>query len=392
MLDALLFDLDGTLIDTNLLHTDAFFEAFQENGYKVARDRIAIEIGKGGDLLVPAILGKEADKKDGDRIRDSWEKHYLKRVKSQQVRVFPGALELLEAARQRGLKLALATSGQTSVMDAVEKSSGVAWRELFPVVVTSSDADQSKPAPDIISAAQQQLGVVPAACAFVGDTIYDARACRSAGVVCLAVSDEQHAAPDLIEAGARATYPDLKALLDNFEDAMRLASPGPVRWSQRLVDELMSAALEVARQGMNAGEVPIGAVVANGSGQIIARGFNNSNATRSKIGHAEIRALEAARDQIPLDARDAILVTTLEPCVMCAGAAMEGAIETVLYALKSPFNGGVARVSAPRDAGAQMPRFIGPVAPDASRALLQKWLKAHRGQASAQWVEQLLQS
>ena len=328
-LDAILFDLDGTLIDTNELHAQAFFQAFQDNGYRVARDRIAIEIGKGGDLLVPAILGAAADEKDGEKIRDAWEKHYIEIVKSQEVRVFPGALELIENVKARGLKLSLATSGAEGVMDAVEASCGVAWRELFPLVVTSDDAPSSKPSPDIVSAATQRLGVPPLACAFVGDTIYDARACRSAGVVCFTVSDGQHAAADLREAGARATFSNLLELNEKLDETIQVASPQRFRWSDQKIESLMRAALQQAQLGLDAGEMPIGAVIADGKGEIIARAFNQMKASGQKTAHAEIMAFAEAAEKLDLDARDATLVTTLEPCVMCAGAAMEGAIESV---------------------------------------------------------------
>ena len=103
-IQALLFDLDGTLIDTNLIHARAFEKAFEANGYRVAVDRIAIEIGKGGDLLVGAILGASANEKDGDKIRDSWEKHYLELVKAEPLKVFEGALEIIERAKNAGCK------------------------------------------------------------------------------------------------------------------------------------------------------------------------------------------------------------------------------------------------------------------------------------------------
>ncbi len=391
-LDALLFDLDGTLIDTNLIHARAFALAFEDNGYKVATDRIAIEIGKGGDLLVGAILGASADEKDGDAIRDGWEKHYLQMVKAEPIPVFDGALEIIEKAKARGLKIALATSGESSVMDAVEASCGVKWRELFPTIVTSDDAKTSKPAPDIISAATQKLGLPPLACAFVGDTIYDARACREAGVACFCVGDGQHEPADLREAGARAVYPTLADLCDDFDKAMEIASPGSVKWSDEKIHELMRAALDAAREGENNGEMPIGAVIADGSGAIMARGWNCAHATNSHVAHAEMMAFADAAGKLAPDDRGAILVTTLEPCVMCAGAALEAGIESVIYALKAPFNGGVARVSGIRTPDARFPRFLGGVSPDESRALLQNWLDENANAGGAAFVKQLLQN
>ena len=391
-LQALLFDLDGTLIDTNLIHARAFALAFEEHGYRVSTDRIAIEIGKGGDLLVGAILGKSANEKDGDAIRDSWEKHYLELVKSEPVKVFDGALAIIEKAKNRGLKIALATSGESSVMDAVEQSCGVKWRELFPTVVTSEDAKTSKPAPDIISAATQKLGIPPLSCTFIGDTIYDARACREAGVACFCVGDGQHEPADLREAGAREVYPTLAELNDDFENAMSIASPGEIGWSDAKIEELMRAALDVARDGVNNGELPIGAVIADGNGTIVARGYNCAHATQSRVAHAEMMAFANAAGKFASDDQGAILVTTLEPCVMCAGAAMEANIESVIYAMKAPFNGGVARVSGIRTPDARFPRFLGGVLPDESRALLQSWLDKNADAVGAKFVKQLLQN
>ena len=390
-LQALLFDLDGTLVDTNLIHARAFAQAFEENGYRVAVDRIAIEIGKGGDLLVGAILGKSANEKDGDKIRDAWEKHYLELVKSQPVKVFDGAREIIEKAKARGLKIALATSGESSVMDAVEQSCGVKWRELFPTVVTNADAKTSKPAPDIISAATQKLGVPPLACAFIGDTIYDARACREAGVACFCVGDGQHEPADLREAGAREVYATLAEMNARFDEAMKIASPSAIAWSDAKIEGLMRAALDAARAGEQEDELPIGAILVNGAGEIIARGWNRNHEFESRTLHAEIVAFSNADGELSRDDKGAILVTTLEPCVMCAGAAMEADIESVIYGLKAPFNGGVARVSGIRTPGARFPRFLGGVLPDESAKLLSDWLDTHQDADGAAFVRQLLE-
>lgn len=390
MIQALLFDLDGTLINTNLIHARAFAKAFEEHGYRVAVDRIAVEIGKGGDLMVGAILGASANERDGDAIRESWEKHYLEAVKAETVEVFDGALEIIEKAKARGLQIALATSGESSVMDAVEQSCSVKWRELFPTIVTSDDAKTSKPAPDIVSAATQKLGVPPLACAFIGDTIYDARACREAGVACFCLSDGQHAAADLREAGARAVYESLADLNEHFDEAIQIASPGAIAWSDAKIEELMRAALEAAREGERQGELPIGAVIADGSGAIVARGWNRNHATGSSVAHAEMVAFDNAAGKLSPDDKGAVLVTTLEPCVMCAGAAMEAGIESVIYALDAPFNGGVSRVSGIRTPDARMPRFLGGVLPDESEKMLRDWLDKNSDASGAAFAKQLL--
>lgn len=321
-LDAFLFDLDGTLVDSNPLHVEAFVRAFAENGYTVASDRIAIEIGKGSDHLIPDVLGKSANERDGEKIREGWKTHFLRIIKERGIPVLPGAVELVEAAKTRGLRVALATSGAREVLEAMESASGVAWRSLFEVVTTSSDAESSKPAPDVISAAIQKLGVSPASCAFVGDTPYDARACRAAGLACVGLSDQEHARADLREAGARLVYDSTQQLLNHFDTACQKLSPGARVLTQADLEGLMRAALEMANEALAKGDMPIGSIVANGNGQILARGYNQVQTLHSKVAHAEMQALEAAAGKSPHDASDLILVSTVEPCVMCAGAAM----------------------------------------------------------------------
>ena len=94
--------------------------------------------------------------------------------------------------------------------------------------------------------------------------------------------------------------------------------------------------------------------------------------------------------QVPLDARDLIMVSTLEPCVMCTGAAMESAVDTIVYALAAPADSGSARVRPPESPESQMPRIVGGVLAAESRALFERWMDRHRGEPQAAFVEQLL--
>src|SRR5688500_3891717 len=184
-LGAFVFDLDGTIVDSNALHVEAFRRAFAARGYKVGPDRIFTEVGKGGDQLVPAIIGKDLDREDGDAIREAHPKEYAKISKEKGLRVFPGALDLLAELRRRGLRTALATSSGEGHLKATEAASGLKLREIFDHVVGADDIEQSKPAPDAVAAAVKKLGVSPAECAMVGDTPYDAWSARDAGVVTL---------------------------------------------------------------------------------------------------------------------------------------------------------------------------------------------------------------
>ena len=157
-----------------------------------------------------------------------------------------------------------------------------------------------------------------------------------------------------------------------------------------VAESLMREALAVARQGMAAGEAPIGCVIARGDGSIVARAFNEMNRTRSKIAHAEIVAFNRIAGAVPIDARDLILVSTLEPCVMCTGAAMEAAVDTIVYGLRAPADSGTGRVTPPQSPESQMPRIVGDVLANESRALFEQWLEQNADTPQAAYVKQLL--
>ena len=162
---------------------------------------------------------------------------------------------------------------------------------------------------------------------------------------------------------------------------------------------LMRAALAEAEQGMAEGEAPIGSVLALGQGpnlRIIARGHNRVNALGRKIAHAEIVTFENAGSQngqppaLPLDAEDVILVSTLEPCVMCLGAAMEAGVTRVLFGLQAPADNGTQRVKPPQSPESRAPEITGGLFASESRALFVQWLQGKEGTEQAKFVEQLL--
>ena len=124
-LDAMIFDLDGTLVDTNQAHIEAWRRAFGRHGFNVAADRIALEVGKGGDMLVPAILGKSTDQKDGEALRKAQPEEFAKIAKAEGLSPFAGAVDLVKTVRSRGLKAALATSSNEKQLKLTEECSGV---------------------------------------------------------------------------------------------------------------------------------------------------------------------------------------------------------------------------------------------------------------------------
>ena len=385
-LDAFIFDLDGTLLDTNRLHAQAFERAFAEHGFRIPEDRILPEIGKGAKKLVPAMVGPSAEAEYGERLREGHSRFYAELVEQEDVRVFAHARNLLTAVRERGLKVAVATASKEEELDKVAERAGLDLHDLADAIVTDSDVEESKPEPDTVQAAVKKLGLAPAQCVMLGDTPYDAEACKKAGVVLLAVATGVHSREDLLRAGARAVYADAADVLNHLDEALETASPGPDHLGGETISLLMQAALDEARAGMKAGEVPIGSVLARFSGEIVARGHNRVKATGNAVAHAEMEALQAAKHlgEIP----DLVLITTLEPCVMCFGAAMTAGVDTILYGLEAPSNGGVARCQPIQTPGARMPRVVGGLRRTQSRTLLAAWLKQH---PEAAFVRDLLE-
>ena len=161
----------------------------------------------------------------------------------------------------------------------------------------------------------------------------------------------------------------------------------------------MREALAEARQGVAEGEAPIGCVIArplDGAIKIVARGHNRMNALQSKVAHAEITTFQNAAGNgdgepaIPLDSKDTIMVSTLEPCVMCLGAAMETGVQTVIFGLAAPADNGTQRLAPPQSPENSDPDIIGGVLADESRQMFVDWLKGKEGTPQAKFVEQLL--
>jgi HAD superfamily hydrolase (TIGR01549 family) len=368
MLSALILDIDGTLIDSNDAHVDAWVEALASFGYRIPRDRMLREVGKGADQLIPSVVGATVEREQGDAIRIVQRRAFAAIAAARPLPVFPGVHELVSRARKAGLRIALATSSAETQIAALERSSGLDLHHLGDALVGGDDAGASKPAPDVVLAAAAALGVMPAECAMAGDTIYDAEACRSAGVVCLGVTSGGAEAGALRCAGARAVWRDVEELGGDLGRALEIASPGSIRLDRRRLEALMREALAEARRGLAAGEMPVGALLVRGDGTIVSRGYDMTRGTRDATAHAEIVALRQAAGLVARDARDTILVSTREPCVMCTGAAIEAAVDTIVYAAPMP-GGGTSRVTPGHRPDGILPRVVGGIAAEDSRAL-----------------------
>jgi HAD superfamily hydrolase (TIGR01549 family) len=219
---AIILDIDGTLIDTNPAHVEAWRRAFRRFGFDVPRERIVPEIGKGGDKLVPSVLGQEIEERQGQALREAQKEEFLGIAKRERFRVFPGAEDIFAVCRERGIRTALATSSNDNHLDATLSSAGLDLRRLADVVVTKSEAEASKPSPDLVVAAVEELGLLPAQCAMVGDTVFDGQACQGAGVAFLGVLSGPATEAELLEAGARGVWKDVAHLLAEFDRALEL--------------------------------------------------------------------------------------------------------------------------------------------------------------------------
>lgn len=221
---AIILDIDGTLVDTNPSHVEAWRRSFERLGYDVPAERIELEIGKGGDQLVPSILGPEAEKRHGEELRKTQKLEFLSIAEQERFRVFPEVPELFQSLHDRGIRTALATSSDQKHLSATCASAGIDLPALADVLVTNDDAEASKPDPDLIIGALEKLGVGATDCAMVGDTIYDGQACQAAGVVFLGLESGGTPAHKLKEAGAAGVWRDTAHLHADLDRALELAS------------------------------------------------------------------------------------------------------------------------------------------------------------------------
>jgi HAD superfamily hydrolase (TIGR01509 family) len=207
-----LFDVDGTLVDTTYLHTVAWWEAIRQAEHDVPMAQIHRGIGMGSDKLLEHLLGKDADDSIGDAhdvLYGSW---------WERLRPLPGAADLLRACAKRGLAVVLASSAKGEELEILRKI--VDADDAITAATSSSDAKESKPAPDILQAALDQSGVDPKRSVFVGDSVWDVEAAARLDIPCIGLTCGGTSAAELMERGAVATYPDPAALLKALDKSV----------------------------------------------------------------------------------------------------------------------------------------------------------------------------
>lgn len=195
--------MDGTLIDSNEAHANAWANAFREFGFDVSVERIRPLIGMGGDKLLPTVTGLDHGSDLAIRMMTRRAEIFKTRHLST-LRAFPGARELLRRFKTDGLDLVIATSSGADQLNDMLEQTGL--DALVDRKTSSSDTEHSKPAPDIIEAALRKLGLTADEALMLGDTPYDIEAARRAGVASVAVRCGGW--PDRALSGAVAIYDD----------------------------------------------------------------------------------------------------------------------------------------------------------------------------------------
>src|ERR1700712_5224220 len=210
MIEAAIFDIDGTLIDSVEGHALAWDAAFKEFGFDVDLAAVRRQIGKGSDQLLPALLKPDqierAGKAIGARQGELFKARYLGGIRS-----FPDVRNLFERLRDDGVKRVLGSSGKPNDVEQAEAIADITG--LVDAMATSQDVERSKPSPDIVQVALKAIApATPARCVFIGDTPWDAEAASRAGVIALGLSNPVFSDDELAAAGCQRVFksiPDL---------------------------------------------------------------------------------------------------------------------------------------------------------------------------------------
>lgn len=217
MIRHVLFDVDGTLIDTVDFHAWSWERTFRQFGKEVRFQAIRDQIGKGSDQLLPVFWSEEELERLGDELREYrgalFRREYLPRVKA-----FPRVRQLFERIKRAQKRIAVASSSKKDELEEFLEIAGVA--DLADVTISADDADRSKPYPDIFQAALRELGQPdPRETIVIGDTPYDAQAASSAGLETIGLLCGGFPEEQLRGAGCIAIYRDPADLLACYEES-----------------------------------------------------------------------------------------------------------------------------------------------------------------------------
>jgi HAD superfamily hydrolase (TIGR01509 family) len=215
MADTAIFDIDGTLVDTNYQHALAWYRAFRRLEITLPLWRLHRAIGMGGDNLVSEVAGPRVERAHGDELRSAWSEEFDPFIS--EIQPFENAHALLQDVKDRGFQLVLASSGTADLVktfiDLVDA------RKLADAWTSSEDAESSKPAPDIVQSALAKIGRDSGAgAALVGDSTWDVIAAGKLGIPTIAIRTGGFSVDELREAGAAMVYDSLTELRQSLDD------------------------------------------------------------------------------------------------------------------------------------------------------------------------------
>ncbi len=210
---AALFDLDGTLVDTNYLHTLTWWQALHQHGHQVAMAEIHRAVGMGADKLLDRLLGEARDRRQDEDLRSAH--HTLYATWFDALPVLDGAADLLRSVSARGMRIVLASSASAAEVAAIR--SALDADEVITAATSADDVDATKPAPDLVEQALARAGAEPEEAVFIGDTVWDVKAAARAGVPCIGLLTGGVSQAELTEAGPVTVYRSPKELLRSID-------------------------------------------------------------------------------------------------------------------------------------------------------------------------------
>lgn len=209
---AVLFDVDGTLVDSSYIHTLAWWRAFRQAGYDVPMASIHRSVGMGGDRILDSLLPSDRDTSEDSTIMTSHAAVFATYWPA--LRPLDGAKELLAQCHESGLAVALASSARDRDLQALRSTIGA--DAFIDAATSSSDAEESKPAPDILVAALKAVGVQASDSVYVGDAVWDIYAAGKLDIPAIGLTCGGTSEAELRDAGAVEIYESPRALLDNL--------------------------------------------------------------------------------------------------------------------------------------------------------------------------------
>lgn len=212
---AVIFDVDGTLVDSVDIHARAWQEAFDHFGKHVAFDAIRAQIGKGGDQIIPHFLSSREVSAIGDKL-EKFRGEIFKRNYLPQVRPFPHVRELFQRLTDDGVKLAVASSAKAGALKHYLEIAKIS--DLVDAQTAAGDVENTKPDPEVMRVALERLGKpLPEKVRMVGDSPWDIEASHAAGIACVAVLSGGFPEVDLKRAGADGIFQSPSDIIENYQ-------------------------------------------------------------------------------------------------------------------------------------------------------------------------------